>query len=153
MFCSGCGAEIVQGLNFCNRCGKRLIEEGPTTFGIPSDTAKAVGYIGAAGFFAYIFVVFVFLKAGGPANQLIPISMFYFGALFGVSAMLIYYSSGRIMPGANVQSKEKDPNETASPQFLNPPTTAQLEEPHDMGIGSVTEHTTRTLDEVPFRER
>ncbi len=151
MYCSGCGSNISEGLIYCSKCGKRIADQSSQP-PISSDVAKALGYIGSAGFFAYIFVVFVFLRAGGPPNQLIPISLFYFGALFGICYLLLSYS--KVLSGARGAEKGRDTmTETAAKQpFIKPQTTSQLEQPKDFGIGSVTEHTTRTLDEVPVRK-
>lgn len=146
MYCSGCGTQIQKGLNFCNRCGKRVSDGLPAPRGISPDVAKAVGYIGGFGFFAYIFVVFVFLRAGAPANQLIPISFFFFGALFGICAMLLHYDKGNV--GNSEESQEKRTYKEEAPYYIEPASTGRLVEPSDPGIASVTEHTTRTLDEI-----
>lgn len=148
MFCSGCGNPIEQGLNYCKTCGKRIADEVLTKQGISAETMKAVGYIGGFGFFAYIFVIGIFLRFAAQAELLIPISFFFFGALFGICFLLLHYSSG-----GRKTAKESSFEEPSKQQYLKPPTTAQLEEPRDLGIGSVTEHTTRTLDQVRVERR
>jgi hypothetical protein len=150
MYCSGCGTQILQGLNYCNRCGKRVSEERADALGISPDIAKAVGYVASGGFFAFIFVVFIFLRAGAPANQLVPITFFFFAALFGICFLILHFGKGF------ERKPEKPPVQgfdVAEPRsYIEPPSTARLTEPADPGIASVTEHTTRTLDEVPVRK-
>jgi hypothetical protein len=48
------------------------------------------------------------------------------------------------------QQEQNIPDDYLSPASLRPITTAQLEEPRQP-FASVTEHTTRTLDEVSVR--
>jgi hypothetical protein len=55
--------------------------------------------------------------------------------------------------GANISRTESSPaaEEVKEPTYLSPVTTAQLREGFDTPA-SVTDHTTRTLDEVPIRK-
>ncbi|HMO81198.1 MAG TPA: hypothetical protein PKD24_10440 [Pyrinomonadaceae bacterium] len=151
MYCSGCGSQIQQGLNYCNRCGKRINDERPVSQGISPDVAKAVGYIGGFGFFAYIFVVFIFLRAGAPTNQLVPISFFFFAALFGICLMLLHYGKGLTIKKGDQQVLSTSDAEV--PRYIEPTATHRLSEPAEAGFQSVTEHTTRTLDEVPIEKK
>lgn len=142
MFCSGCGTEIQTGLNYCNRCGSRVGSTEP----VAEILSQSVAYVGGFGLIAYIFVVLVMVRASVDMRALVMISLFYLSALFGICFLLIRQ--------AGTFSKRKPPErqEDASVQqqaYLRPITTAQLDEPRDMGIDSVTDHTTRTLEEVP----
>jgi hypothetical protein len=151
MFCAGCGTQILEGLNYCSRCGRRVAESNISQTSLASNLTTAAGYVGSAGFLGFLFVVLVFSKSGMPSNQLIPIAFFYFASLFGICYLILRQAS--IFAGKQDLVEPRSHGEkSADPTYLRPTTTAQLEEPRDPGIGSITEHTTRTLDEVPARK-
>lgn len=147
MFCSGCGSEIQVGLNYCSRCGRRVTEENYSTSSLAANLTTAVGYIGASGFFGFIFVVLILARYGVPANQMVPIAIFYFAALFGICFMILRQAA--VFAGGESKSSTTERIQPEQQAYLRPQTTAQLEEPIDYGVGSVTDHTTRTLDKVP----
>jgi len=107
-----------------------------------------MGYIGGFGMFGFIFVILILVKNGVDRNALIPISFFYLAALFGICFLIVRQISA--------SSKKSSEKETASnehqPAYLRPVTTAQLRETIDQPV-SVTEHTTRTLDEVVIERK
>jgi uncharacterized membrane protein YvbJ len=151
MFCAGCGTQILEGLNFCSRCGRRVAESNISRTSLAGNLTMAAGYVGGAGFLGFLFIVLIFSKSGMPSNQLIPIAFFYFASLFGICYLILRQAS--IFAGKKDVVESYPRGETsADPTYLRPTTTAQLEEPRDPGIGSVTEHTTRTLDKVPARK-
>jgi hypothetical protein len=150
MYCSSCGNEIKQGLVYCNKCGKRIAEDGPAQQGVSVEMFKAVGFISSAAFFAFIFVVYVFLRSGAPSNQLIPISFFFFAALFGICLLLLRFGWSFTVESSS--KPELSNTRTETPDYFKPSPTHRLSEPADPGIASVTEHTTRTLDKVPARK-
>ena len=111
--------------------------------------SQGVSYVGGFGLIAYIFVMLVLVKSNVETKALILISFFYLAALFGMVFLIIRQSA--LFTKKNVVNRtEVDDQPQAA--YLRPATTAQLSEPADTGIGSVTEHTTKTLDEV-FVER
>ncbi|MFN2411612.1 MAG: hypothetical protein ABR535_00945 [Pyrinomonadaceae bacterium] len=112
--------------------------------------ASSLAYIGLGGFIAYIFVAVLFLRSGAPPGILVPITFFYFAALFGICFFILRQTNLLLGP------KETPPRrvaEQAQPTYLQPANTAQLYEAREPGVGSVTEHTTKTLDEVPIRQK
>lgn len=143
MFCVGCGTQIQSGLNFCSRCGRRVVDD--TKSGRSS--LSVAGNIAGVGFVAYIFVLLVLSRSGVSPDVFKVITIFYFGALFGLCFMFLRQNSGASRPAVAAA------DERAEPAYLRPVTTAQLEEARDFGVGSVTDATTRTLDEVPISER
>jgi hypothetical protein len=144
MFCSACGTQLQPGLIFCSRCGKRIADDGGARNKFRQTPIVAAGNTAGVGFVAFIFVLLVLVKNGVVGNDLIPITFFYFAALFGLCFMFLRHGKPDPM--------EKNEAASAEPQFLKPVTTAQLPEPADRPA-SVTEHTTRTLQNVPLRER
>lgn len=105
--------------------------------------------IAGIGFFMFMVVIRILTRSDLPSGQFVPISFFYFAALFGICFMVLRYGSNK----ERSPSRALDKDELAPPAYLSPASTAQLEEARDFGIGSVTDATTRTLDEVKMRER
>lgn len=138
MYCSACGTQLQQGLVFCSRCGKRAEEFGVDTNRHRSSPVAAAGSTAGVGFVAFIFVMLVLVKNGVVGNDLIPITFVYFAALFGLCFMFL--RQGRQAAAIREPS-------IGGQQYLKPVTTAQLPEANDRPA-SVTEHTTRTLDQV-----
>jgi hypothetical protein len=139
--------QIQSGLNYCSRCGRRVADDvQPTRTG--SNPTVIAGRTAGVGFIAYIFVLLVMSGNALAPDVYIPVTFFYFAALFGLCFMFL--RQGRSPSPAYDRSLEDAP---AAPAYFRAGTTAQLEEARDFGIGSVTDATTRTLDKVPFRER
>lgn len=147
MYCSGCGTEINAGLNYCNRCGSPVTGAEKST--VAENLSQAMGYIGGFGFFGFIFVIFLLVRAGIAPGLIIAVSALYLGALIAVCYMVLQQTSP-------FTSKRKRPAVGAvdipEPAYLRPITTAQLPEQMERPA-SVTENTTRTLDEVPAGKR
>ena len=144
MFCSGCGAQLQSGLVYCSRCGRRVAEEVRSA-GRSSTTVA--GNTAGVGFVAYIFVILILSKSGVPPDLYLKVTLFYFAALFGLCFLFLRQGFGPWTFGRGGRAGERGEPYTPA-LFVPPQTTAQLEEPRDAGIGSVTDATTRTLDEV-----
>ena len=145
MFCAGCGSQIQTGLNYCSRCGRRVADDSQLAKASRINPLTIVGQTAGVGFVAFIFILIVLAKYGTMTNVFVPITFFYFAALFGICFMILRHgsTSGKVEPTAS--RVEDGPS---APAYLRPVTTAQLHEARDMGVGSVTDATTRTLDEV-----
>jgi hypothetical protein len=144
MFCAGCGTQIQSGLNYCSRCGRRVADD--TKLGKTRSPLMIAGNTAGVGFVGFIFVLAILAKYGVAPDVFIPVTFFYFAALFGLCFMFL-------RQGANISRTESSPaaEEVKEPTYLSPVTTAQLREGFDTPA-SVTDHTTRTLDEVPIRK-
>lgn len=149
MYCSTCGNKIAEHLNYCNGCGAR-IEKNPLVISNSSSPylGKALAVTSMMGFISFIGVLKIVLENSGldiPAKVIIILA--YLATLVFIVAMMIghmWKTSGDI----RVKYHEpKMPDDYRSPAGLRPVTTAQLEEQRQPA--SVTEHTTRTLDQVP----
>ena len=150
MYCSGCGTQLQSGLVYCSRCGRRVAEDlaSAAWFATP---ISATAVIAAVGFFMFMLVIRTLTRSDLPPGLFVPISFFYFASLFGICFMVLRY-------GSRVHKEPKpknafDTGELAAPAYLSPVTTAQLEEARSFGIGSVTDATTRTLDEITIERR
>ena len=107
--------------------------------------------IAGVGFFMFVLVIRMLTRAQLPPGLFVPISFFYFASLFGICLMVLRYGSR----SHKELKREKgfDTGELAPPAYLSPVTTAQLEEARSFGIGSVTDRTTRTLDEAKIERK
>lgn len=146
MYCSNCGSQIKPELNYCSRCGAKVAK---TDLEIPTSAVEGLssmlGAIGVFGFVGYIFVALVLVKYGVPVNALVAISLFYLGALFGICHLIlkqIAASSGKSAAPVS------DFRNNFQADQLNSASTAQLESPREPADVSVTDNTTKTLDEV-----
>lgn len=106
------------------------------------------GNTAGVGFAAYVFVILILTKNGVQPNIFIPLTFFYFAALLGICIMFLHY--GRPTKESGRSPAEIRDDERA---YLRPMTIAQLEETRNVGVGSVTDATTRTLDQVPVAKR
>jgi len=150
MYCSGCGTQLNAGLVYCSRCGRRVAEDiaSGSWFATP---ISATAVIAAVGFFMFMLVIRALTRSDLPPGLIVPISFFYFASLFGICFMVLRQGTRSVkQPEA---ARSFDTGELAPPAYLSPVTTAQLEEARSFGIGSVTDRTTRTLDEVTIERR
>jgi hypothetical protein len=148
MYCSVCGHALLPHLNYCNHCGARNVKEQPETSNSASGwVAVSSAMLGAFGlFFAYnLLRLLLNSRLETPAIVMIMLGyLFVTLAMFGV--FIRHMTRG---------SRERKPHDLGLPSaqtYAPPPTsfrsvnTAQLEPAGEPG--SITEHTTRTLDEV-----
>ncbi|MDQ3798080.1 MAG: hypothetical protein M3384_01395 [Acidobacteriota bacterium] len=159
MFCSNCGSGgINPELNYCNRCGAKVSKpEAGAGKSVSENLSSALGYIGGFGFLGFIFVIIALVKNDVPVRALVAVSLFYLAALFGICYLILQ----QISASSNSAASGKLPaalipdlrDNFQAGQQLNPADTAQLESPREpasdaAASASVTENTTKTLDEV-----
>ena len=149
MYCEGCGTQIQSGLNYCSRCGRRVAEDSKGSKHYRTNPLVIAGQTAGVGFFGFIFILLILAKSGIMPNLFVPITFFYFAALFGICFMILRYGNSLTKTG----SSETSHANLTEPAYLRPVTAAQLEEARGFGVGSVTDATTRTLSEVPISEK
>jgi len=150
MYCSHCGSLSGGDLNYCKNCGARN-DRNPLVVGNSASRpfmfgATAIGMLGLIGFFPILREL---LHSPVDPAVMVILLVAYLATVFLMFSVLVghvWKNSGDIRIKGSQGQPERDK------QYLRPATTAQLEEPHEMPA-SVTEHTTRTLDEVPLRQR
>lgn len=149
MYCSSCGSRIQPELNFCSRCGAKVAKSDSETSKAEMDAlSTAVAAIGVFGFVGYIFVALILVKNAVPVNALVVVSLFYLGALFGICRLILQQMNK--ISGKSFASIHNPYNNFQTGE-LNQANTAQLETAGDIAsatVASVTENTTKTLDEV-----
>lgn len=105
------------------------------------------GYVAGVGFISFIFILRMLTRSEMPPGLFVPITFFYFAALFGICFFFLRHATAVAKNNLTAALREKN-----DPEYLRPATTAQLEEARGFGIGSVTDATTRTLDKIPRRD-
>ncbi len=148
MYCSECGTKLGSNLNYCKQCGRR-VPQGQTT-SVAENLSQAITYIGAFGLMGFIFVIYLMIRseiAAGPTAVII--SFLYLATLFGICYLILRQTAPFTLRKKNPDRELHD----AVPQaYLRPVTTSQLPDPIH-GPLSVTEHTTRTLEEMPVERQ
>ena len=147
MFCWSCGKTVQENLNYCSNCGARVEKNAPENDSSwMSNPATAVGYLGVFGLGGFIFLVMTLLKQGLNPSAVFAMSALYLAALFGICFLLIRQNSDHSGKRQNKNSTEESAYH--EPKKFRSEITNQLESPQNEPVPSVTENTTRTLDEV-----
>lgn len=153
MYCPACGNSVKKGLKFCNSCGVRLASVDDDKDGTP---AKMLDNILTTLFLVVMFglgilvgLVAVLLGNGVPNEAVTIVVIAYLAAVFGVCFMLLRQVPTLIDAKLGKRNSDHDVSQVGQ---LRPITTAQLEEYREPAM-SVTDHTTRALDNLPRRER
>jgi hypothetical protein len=149
VFCSNCGSRISPELNYCSRCGAKVSKnDSETRKSVSENLSSSLGYIGGFGLVGFIFVVLALVKNDVPVKALVALSLFYLGALFGICYLILQQIAASTSAGKSA-APVSDFGNNFQPDRLNPANTAQLESPREPAASvSVTENTTKTLDEV-----
>ena len=153
MYCQNCGNELRQNLAFCNHCGGRvsLELEKYQTADLPAKKADvirnlsvAVGFVGVGGIIAIALLIFQLIRRDDispPAFFLVTIlGVFVFGIVFLLVNQISRLSSATILNNF----AEKD-----HPESLPDKQNNQLPSYFPSVPNSVTEYTTRNLENVP----
>jgi hypothetical protein len=155
MYCSSCGAELIQEVSYCNRCGANLKPVSNQTIIAPTKLVGATWAIPIAmalvtlGGFALVFSIVMSLIDRGIKLEEGPMVLVIFSLVIVLFIdMLLARQLSRVismpqLPEEPSKSKKSKPVEKIRPQQLSAP-----REP----VMSVTEHTTRTFEPV-YKER
>ena len=149
MYCESCGKKIDESLNYCNGCGASLRSEVRSQKSLAAFLIAGLTVITITGFLLLAMILAYMIDRVTPRIE----PLFVFGGvflfvLFGI-AFLIMRQVSRII---DHELKVRDaPKRTVEPPVKLPPrSTNQLDEFREPA--SVTDATTRTLENVPARE-
>jgi hypothetical protein len=154
MFCPNCGNDVKAELKFCSRCGGRLLKADELDKdGTPG---KMLDNVLTTVFLTVLFGlgILVGLAAVLLGNNVEPklvmiISIFYLAAIFGICYQLLMQVPKLV--DAKLRVKET-PELISAPELALPPRgTNPLDEFTEPS--SITEPTTRTLDEVKIHRK
>jgi len=155
MYCSVCGNRVADHLNYCSTCGSRIESNTLTVSNASSRVfAASAGVIGVVGLICFVPLLQTLLVRGLDTVAVIVILLAYLLTLlimFSVLVGHVWKHSGDI----RIKTKGADGEDAYDPpsRSFRATNTNQLAEPMSAAAGSVTEHTTRTRDEVPVPRR
>lgn len=151
MFCSACGSTVNDKLNYCNNCGAKLLKEKAedTPKSMMDNLLTTLTFVALGGLGILVGLTVALLKNGFQQQGIMVIAFFYLAALFGICFMLLNQLPKLI--DAKLDQNRETPEGYQAPSQLFAKTTAQLEEHREPA--SVTDHTTRTFDKIPLREK
>lgn len=146
MYCSNCANALNPNLKYCNNCGMR-VDNQPVSAKNPS-AMLGIGavFIGMVGLMAFYPILRELLRNPIHPVAVVAIMVVYLVAVISMFSVLLI-SSRRETGKRNAADTDY-----ASPSALRVADTAQLREPTEMPA-SVTENTTRTLDQVKLTGR
>ena len=152
MYCQNCGNELRQNLAFCNHCGVRvnLEFERYQSADLPAKKATVVrilslatGLVGISGIIAVANLIYELIKRDNiPAPILLLIIIFsalIFGTVFLMLNQISRLSAAPVSPLPLIEPSQMtsdQPNNQLPPHFQTVPK-------------SITEYTTRNLENVP----
>ena len=152
MYCSSCGAAVVQGLSYCNHCGAKL-SGARGDDGAESSEVKP-GYLVFAMMAVCVFGLIAITMLMGVMKTVLAFNEGAMMALTVMSFLMLMVIEGvfiRLLLRSTRRAKE--PRATA---VMNGQATKELDAAHARGlpepVPSVTEHTTRTFDPI-YNER
>jgi hypothetical protein len=149
MYCSSCGSAVKAGLSYCNRCGAALSGKERGTNGSsdisPDSLVWAIVAVSVGGLAILIGLLAVMREANLGFGTTVGFTALSFLLLLGaeiVFTWLLLRSRRRVMTADSTQQKRLDTNELGLDEERAFPEPA----------ASVTDHTTRTLEQAR-RER
>ncbi len=153
MFCPNCGKNVDQKLKFCNSCGERLARHAEDKDSIPGkmldDILETLFWFGILGLGILVGLVAILLGNNVEPKFVVFISIAYLAAI----VLVCYTLSSQVPKLIDARLKAAQAaDEIPQVAQLSSPTTAQLIEYREPAM-SVTDHTTRTLDEVPLKSK
>ncbi len=151
MYCAKCGTVVTEKLNYCNSCGGKLAKstDGESHRPLLDTILLSVGLISVIGLSLFLGLVVLLLFNGMSREAVAIISGCYLATLFAICFSLTRLMGKLIDIKPN--QKAEGSHQTFQPPQLVMPTNPQLGE-YQQPVGSVTDHTTRTFDEVLIKK-
>ena len=154
MFCPNCGTTVNKKLKYCNSCGERLSKSGEIDKdGMPGkmldNILTTVFLVVMFGLGILVGLVAVLLGSNVEPKFVVFITIAYLAAVFGICYTLLTQVPKLIDARLKADGFAEESRQAVR---LTPLTTAQLEEYREP-IMSVTDRTTKTLDQVPLERR
>lgn len=152
MHCPNCGSIVNKKLQYCNSCGERLSKAAEIDKdGMPGkmldNILTTLFLIVMFGLGILVGLVAVLLGNNIEPKFVVFIVIAYVAAIFGVCFMLVKQVPKLIdarLKASNFADKDREPAR------LTPLSTAQLEEYREP-VMSVTDRTTKTLEDIPLK--
>jgi uncharacterized membrane protein YvbJ len=145
MYCAKCGNTISNKLNYCNSCGGKLTNDSNASqnviLTVLTTSLVIITVVGLVGLIAFLSHLF---DRGVKDETILFVAVGFLLTIFGIAFTI----GKQISKTIDNKSAENSKNaETIFQPQISAPITGQLEEAR-MRPMSVTENTTKTLDEV-----
>ena len=152
MYCSTCGTPVASGLSFCNRCGTGLNTDRSAAKGDTGPTGSLITGIVLVALFGLGMICggTLALRKGGEFSQdLVGLFMTLSFLLVGLVELFLLRLLSRVLGSAN---KPRLIEQSQQPLFQPAQVQASVGRASQLrsvaeSIPSVTEHTTRTLEQ------
>lgn len=139
MYCTSCGAQLAQGVSYCNRCGVNLRDRNESNTTVVSAFLTAITVLGAAGLFVMLFGAVILRRKANMDQEFIGIFLTFTFLLVGLIEFMLIRNLSKMLTQKETQTRS-----------FSPPVTNDLRLPQHSTLGepvpSVTENTTRTLE-------
>ena len=145
MYCSHCGSSTADNLNYCKNCGVR---NEHTRLLVGNSSSRRLGFgavaIGVSGLGFFVPVMRELLRSGVDPTVMVILLLAYLATVLAMFAILV----GHVWKNSgDIRIKNSDMEHPRPEPYLRAVNTAQLPD----RPASVTEHTTRTLEQVPLK--
>jgi hypothetical protein len=153
MFCSACGYENKQEVNFCKRCGANLTPAPVKTAstGMVGLFLAAIALITVIGFIGPMVMVAELSHKGMDEEPLVGLAFFFLTATTIIDWLLLRLLT-RLLGFSKQKTQQKPAMLVPQPKYVTAEQPyPQLPEAH-MSMPSVTEHTTRNFEPIISRE-
>jgi hypothetical protein len=150
MFCRDCGFENAQSVTYCKRCGVKQMPD-PLTNNQSTPTGKFLSMIGTVtmvGFALALFAMLRMSKGNSPPQYLLVIPILSIVATVAIDALLVWLLLKLLK---TPQVTDRFPYSQGEP-VMNHQNYSQFPAPQ-IGISSITEHTTRNFGPIPSMEQ
>jgi hypothetical protein len=146
MYCESCGKKIDESLNYCNGCGASLRVEVRSVKSLAAFLIAGLTVVTITGLIVLAMMIAFLVERVAPRIEaLFVFGMVFLLVLFGIDYLIMRQVSRLIDHELKVREVPKRSSEPLV--HLPPRSTNQLDEYREPA--SVTEQTTRTLDQVP----
>lgn len=139
MYCTSCGAQLAQGLSYCNRCGVNLRDRHESNTAVVTAFLTAISVLGVAGLFVMLFGSVILRRKANMDQEFIGVFLTFTFLLVGLIEFMLIRNLSKMLTQKETQ-----------PRSFSPPVTNDLRLPQHSTLGepvpSVTENTTRTLE-------
>ena len=152
MFCSNCGKSIPGNLNYCSGCGIPT-DKAPSDVGTPRLFVRSGTIIVIVGLVAFFALLRTLLRSQLETGAIVVITLAYLATIVLMFSVTMGMAWKQIsVPGRRKKKKDDLAEEYRAPTSFRDVNTSQLQA-GDPGFGSVTDSTTRTLDELTIERR
>jgi hypothetical protein len=154
MFCSGCGYENLQGVNYCKQCGVKLNSAPSKSFSpwLAGIFLVVIAFITLTGFMIPVMMLAELSGKGFDNDSLLAMSFFFLLSTVIIDGFLIHLLT-RLLGLSKQAKQEAKLVVTTQPKYqTSEQQYQQLPEPPS-SMPSVTEHTTRNFDPMISREQ